>query len=353
MRQIKYISPSSFALFEQDRTEFYLRYCAEGRVPKIPQNHPMSIGSAFDAFVKNYLVGHLFGSVPDQFAIEAIFESQVEEQNRSWAFEHGESLFNAYRSSGALADLLIELSGAVADPRFEFSVESRIAHSAHPLGIPLLGKPDAYCKLSDRALIIDWKVNGFCASASRPVSPKKGYTRLRESRAVGAFGSNGFGSNGFGSNGFKSHKDCQIMGINGINVNIASTLDTVDVGWASQLCIYMWVLGEPIGTRAICGVEQLCCAGEERCAPLRVASHRSCISAAFQTALLDRLALMWTAITTGHIFDRLSRADSDSRCHMLDLQNIAYSTECVGFEDLKGVKRNEANEEWFKTTTRG
>jgi len=320
MRQIKYLSPTSIALWERDRTEFYLRYCAENRPPKIPQTHPMAIGSAFDAFVKNYIVGALLGSTPAQFEIEAIFEQQVESQNRDWALLHGERLFNAYQASGALADLMLELSQAITEPRFEFEIESRIPHERHIDGIPLLGKPDAHAKLKGgHTLTIDWKVNGYCSNS--PVSPKKGYIKERPSG--------------------KSHRDCQTMMIGGIPVNIAQKLEDVDKDFATQLCIYMWVLGEVVPTGSIAGIEQVCCTGHEQTLGTRFASHRMKIGHPFQLSLLDRIATIWDYIQRGWIFTELSLQDSQTRGAMLDLQYLAY------------LEASTPQDKWFQDITRG
>jgi len=328
MRQIKYLSPTSLSLWDSDRTEFYLRYCADNRPPRTPQTRPMAIGAAFDAFVKNYLVGALGAGDDEQFSIEKIFEAQVEPQNRDWGLEHGERLFNEYRRLGAVSDLMLEMSnsgaisgGATDAVRFEFTVENRIGHSVYADGIPILGKPDCHIRLADASLVIDWKVNGYCGS--KPTSPKKGYVKERPSG--------------------KQHRDCQTMVINGITTNIGLTLDQVDEAFATQLCMYMWVLGEPIPTKALVGIEQLACAGLETSVGLRVASHRCRISDNFQLSLLSRLVAAWDKIQQGWIFTDLSFADNVARCEMLDHYYEAYVP-------MEGS--NEQHEEWFRTITR-
>ena len=330
MREIKYLSPTSLSLFESDRMEFYLRYCAENRPPRMPQNHAMAIGSAFDAFVKNYIVGAL--GIPDptgQFAIETIFESQVEPQNRDWALEHGVKVFEQYQKCGALADLMIELASASTTPRFEFTVESRIAHTRYADGVPILGKPDCHFTLpavdgQPRTLTVDWKVNGYCAE--RPVSPKKGYVKCR---AVGEVS--------------KQHRECQTMRIGGIDTNISFNLEDIDPSWAAQTCMYMWVLGEPIPTRSLTGIEQLACRGGESALGLRVASHRMRIGEAFQLSLISRIVAAWDAIQRGHIFTELSFEESRARCLTLDSYYEAYTPTEGG---------NTKHEEWFRTITR-
>jgi hypothetical protein len=278
----------------------------------------MAIGSAFDAFVKNYLAHNLFGECPPQFEIEKIFEDQVEPQHRDWAFENGEYVFECYKKTGALADLMIELSAAVKGSlRMEFTLEGRIAHEKHVDGIPLLGKPDCHVDLASGGMLtLDWKVNGYCAT--RPTSPKRGYVCLREPDGKRVM-----------------HKDCQAMMISGINTNIATTLDQIDESWATQLAIYKWILGEPIPTKGIVGIEQIVCVPQASGRPLiRVASHRMRIDCGWQLSLLNTIASIWDAIQSGTVV-------SPERALMLDEQYKAYSTD------------GTPNDDWFQKAMRG
>ena len=136
MRIPKYLSPSSLGTWEADQEEFYLRYLADKRPPRMPQTQPMSIGSAFDAYVKSYYHKVLFNTVDPEFEFDTIFINQVEEHNRDWALVAGKYAFDAYQTSGALADLLNELQKSQSDPRFEFTLQDEF------MGVPLLGKPD-------------------------------------------------------------------------------------------------------------------------------------------------------------------------------------------------------------------
>ena len=52
MRQPEHLSYSSFSLWYKDRDEFFIRYLAETKAPRLPQERYMSIGSAFDAYAK-------------------------------------------------------------------------------------------------------------------------------------------------------------------------------------------------------------------------------------------------------------------------------------------------------------
>lgn len=137
MRRPRYLSPTQLQTWLRSPDEYYLAYLTDVAPPRFPQTQAMSIGSAFDAFIKSYLMQMLYGKVEPDFEITTLFEQQVEEQHRDWAWEHGRKVFDEYKSSGALADLMIELREAVA-PKFEITVQKTLD------GVPLLGKPDIY-----------------------------------------------------------------------------------------------------------------------------------------------------------------------------------------------------------------
>ncbi|KKL53800.1 hypothetical protein LCGC14_2271830, partial [marine sediment metagenome] len=221
MRIPEYLSPTSISLWQKDEELFYQRYLSENRLAREPQTRPMSIGSAFDAFAKSYLHEKLFGKGADpQYSKEAIFEEQVQSRNRDWAWENGEFVFEAYKQSGCLADMMLELTGSVGDPRFEFTIKDTVTTQIGE--IPLLGKPDIFFTNNEGArVILDWKVNGYCAKSLK--SPMKGYVKLREK----------------GKN-VKMHKDCCLLKVHGMYINVAMNLENGDKSWADQLAIYSW-----------------------------------------------------------------------------------------------------------------
>lgn len=330
MREVKYLSPTSLRLFEEDRTEFYLRYLADERPPRMKQTQPMSIGSAFDARVKSHLVRNLRGDMDPEFEFDTLFANQVEPHNRDWALKASAYVMNAYVKSGALADLMIELEQALHEPRFEFTIEDRVSHMNYDMAVPFLGKPDVYFVTRDGGQVVyDWKVNGFCGK--RPTSPKKGYLIVRDGYS-GAKESRGNG---------KQHKDTQPMVVNGLTINIAHHLEDIDIDWALQLAIYGWVLGEELGSKFIVGIDQIVSKGLQDPWPLlRVASFRNHISEVFQHDVFTRAVAAWTAIQTGYIFDNLPREESDARCLLLDDYHKAF-------------EGDGKNEEWFREIMRG
>lgn len=62
MRKPDYISPTALKLYRDNRDEYYLRYLADTKSPRDGQTQPMSIGSAFDAYVKSDIHTKLFGA---------------------------------------------------------------------------------------------------------------------------------------------------------------------------------------------------------------------------------------------------------------------------------------------------
>ena len=320
MRIPKFLSPSSIDLFYKDRSEFYLKYLADNRPPKIPQTRPMSIGSAFDAFAKSYMAKNLFGEVRPQFEARKIFEEQVEPQNRDWAWENGMHVFGMYLKNGAMGDLMLELEAASEEPRFEFTVEDRVTHSSSFEGVPLLGKPDVYFKTKDGyGIVYDFKVNGYCSKGN--TSPKPGYVWLRD------------------SGGKKpAHKKALPLGDHGgIQYNTAQNLEDIDEQWATQLAIYGWLLGEPICSEFLTGIEQIVGKETDDKPSIRCASHRVLVSCQFQQVLFERIKHAWTTIHSGHIFDNLTKEESDKRCAVLDDYHKAFGGE---------------QDDWFQEVTR-
>src|SRR3990167_884900 len=172
MRIPKSLSYSSMSLWYKDQDEFYIRYLADHAAPRLPQEQPAAVGSAFDAYVKAQLNWHLYGrAMARQFEFPAIFESQVEPQNRDFALKAGKHVFKAYKLCGAYDDLLKQLQQSVEPTRFEFKVDGLIR------GVPFTGKPDCRFVLDlwqgRIPCIYDWKVRGYCSKYG--ASPAKGY----------------------------------------------------------------------------------------------------------------------------------------------------------------------------------
>lgn len=320
MRTPEYLSPTSISLWESDREEFYVKYLANHRPPRMPQTLPMSVGSAFDAFVKNCLVVHVYGGLQNhpEFELDAIFEEQVEPQNRTFAKVAGQRVFDQYRYSGALSDLMLDIDKAVENPRFEFTLLTKFE------GVPLMGKPDCSYVVetpskTKQTIIRDFKVNGYCGQ--RRLSPKKGYLRVRD-------GWRPTDANPENRNNHGQHKDACPMVVGGVLLNISHFIEDIDPTWARQLVIYAWQMGAVVGGPFFVGIEQAFRHGGDADGPLmRFASSMCRSSTVFQTTLLAQIKQMWGQIQSGWIFDNLSREENDIRCNILDEQGKAFESD--------------------------
>lgn len=315
MRIPTYLSPSSLAMFEKSPEEWYLQRGSEARAPRFPQTKPMSIGSAFDAYVKSAMYETLFGAGADpRFEFDAIFTSQVEEHNRDWAKENGKYVFDCYQQCGAYNELLELLQQSKYSPQFEFTATGTIG------GVPLLGKPDLrFVHSSGAHVILDWKVSGYCSKT--PTSPCKNYRLVRDCwDASVAKATRGAGT---------PHKDYQPIVWKGVEIH-AGWLEDANPDWSDQLAIYAWMLGEPVGNEdvVVC-IDQLCGKPAAFEYPLlRVANNRSRISSDYQHKLLARLTKCWEAISSGNIFNDLTPEENAERLEVLDRQAImANSTD--------------------------
>jgi hypothetical protein len=301
MRMPKYLSPTSLALFYQDRSKFYITYLCETRTPRDPQTEPMAVGSAFDAKVKSFLVERLIGKRPE-FEFDTIFNQQVEPQNRDAARAAGDEVFHHYCTLGAMADLLLDLEGCIGQPRFEASIEAPVTSQLVIGAVPFLGKPDIYFITKKGARVIfDWKVNGYYSAHN--VSPKPGYIRQRTKDS---------------KNG-RSHDKAMVMDFNGVKISTMHPLCTVDKGWAAQLSIYAWLLGEAIGAQFITAIDQIAVGRDSlQNREFRIAQHRAVVTEKFQSDVFIKAHKAWHIIQSGHIFDQLTREESDRQCKMLD-----------------------------------
>lgn len=307
MRKPEYISPSALFVFEKSPEQYYIQYLCDTRTPRMPQNNAMAAGSAFDAYVKSYLHDVIYHNNDPKYQLQNLFEAQVEPQCRTEAWGVGAYLFDEYKRSGALSDLMLELNSAVDEPRFEFDLKGTIEHSREgvtggKMGVVLMGKPDLRIINAEGAHVIyDWKVNGYYSNWN--ISPKPGYVQLRQ-------------------NGIRkgAHKDCYLKNVNGIQINSSSYLEDIDMDWATQLSTYGWLLGEPVGAEVIVGIEQLCCKKTERRPEIRVASHRTRVRQKTQYDIIARYQNLWSILNTEpfYFFRDMSFEESKLKCQMLD-----------------------------------
>lgn len=298
----KYISPSSLALWESNRTEFYTRYLSPVRRPRAPQEDYMAMGSAFDAFVKSAIHTAVFGVAQtkgSKFEFETLFETQVEPHVRDVCLERSRDLWDQYQGSGSYAFLLADILASPYAPQMEFTSEAEIQ------GVPISGKPDLrYITKNHIHVLGDWKVNGSMSKTG--ASPVQGYKIAR--------------NNYDAKKPTEVHPKYKPLTFKDLEINEAY-LNEFSTDWADQLAMYGWTCGEPVGSEEfVIRMEQVACR-PVKTRPLpraKFATHMSRIEGRYQEQLIHRLHDCWNTIQSGHIFTDMSREESDERCEMLD-----------------------------------
>jgi hypothetical protein len=317
MRLPKHLSHSGFSLWEKNPDEFYLKYLSDRRPPRVLQDRPAAAGSAFDAYVKSALHAAIYGIGFDpKYQFQALFEAQVEPQNRDWASAEGKYIFDCYVRSGFYGEFLELLITTKQPPRFEFSVEAIIN------GVPFSGKPDCrFVTPGGVNVVHDWKVNGYCSKY--PTSPHRSYMCCRD----------GFISAKPSINPNAEHKEFLAYRHGDLTIN-ATYLEAANTSWADQLSLYGWALGEKIGDEnVVLSVHQIVAKPILDQRPqLRVAQYRARVKAIYQHELVARLKRCWDAIVTGHVFLNLSREDSDARCQVLDETAVGLQSDGSSLE---------------------
>jgi len=297
----KFISPSALSQWRENQEQYYCRYLAVDRVDKQPQNKAMSVGSAFDAYVKSWLYQRIFNR-KDEFDFDTIFTKQVEQQNRDFAIKAGAQCFIAYKQSGSLLEIFKLLEKAT-NVRFEFTATGQVEPETGLLygvvkvpeqlktnnPVVLLGKPDLNFVYHESNCTLDWKVNGFCSANGK--TPTPGY--------VDCAG--------------RMHKDCSLEYIKDMPVNRDHNIEIQEPSWATQIATYSWLTGSEVGSEFIALVDQVACKPGD----IRIAKHRCRISKAFQEISYKAYQELWDCIHSGHIFKNMSREESEQRCDIL------------------------------------
>ena len=204
--RLRYISPSSLALWKSNREDWALKYLT--RRDREPQTAAMGVGSYFDWKVKTAVM-RLLGLDWDT---DYEYTQSLEPQNRvegCTAVTVGERVWQNYVSNGGWTSLLemvrVSDSGICvcektimgllpssgegfwyqkSDPRYVGLdyIDRRVvmsgsrgqdAGNGDPRNAVLMGKPDLWFTVDGVLVILDWKVNGLLSRAK--MSPKAGY----------------------------------------------------------------------------------------------------------------------------------------------------------------------------------
>jgi len=193
------LSPSALNLWLTDKREFLCRYLGKSG---FVQSLPMAVGSAFDSVVKSRLLG------------TEIEWNGIEIPEKGSAYAAGLECMKVYEADGGWAELLRLIGGRPFDVGVDKKVEIN--------GVWFRIKPDL---VIDGWLVLDWKVSGYCSSAS----PQPGYL---------------------------GHKDCMLGYHEGIMCDVSGQLWRKR-DWALQLLLYSWGMVGEVTDKALGCIDQL------------------------------------------------------------------------------------------------
>lgn len=292
MRKPKYLSPSSFNMYVEDREEFCRRYICDTIPPREAPNQAMLIGSGFDAFVKHALHEIFIGPCD----LVELFNSQVSDYHTE-IWEIGSNLFNLYKEVGAYDALLQDMEGST-EHGFEVS-----KNGDNP--VPIFGYIDCiYRHRNGKVVILDWKCTNYHA---KRVSPLKYYTVEYPS--------------------MRSHKGVEPVTEDGILLQRDYCFSLTQPKWATQLAMYELMLGEP----CILQIDQVL--GKDR-----VVTYRGGVSEDFKNNIKNNLLSAWDNVSTGHLFPDLEKSESDGIIERLERFNLMKQTNNPLMSVIKGVR---------------
>jgi hypothetical protein len=289
MRELKYFSPSSYLMYRDDVDRFVEQYLIDLPRSNDPPSIQMSIGSAFDAFVKSNLAKKFYeGEAYAPYQLETIFNKQVSEEHREEAWKIGKFLYEQYVDQGGFHALLSDMEGNLGPIYFEREAQASVRM---PSGryVPFKGFPDcSYINKHNKLVILDWKCNGYCSS--KRTSPKKHYVISRPDNT--------------------SHKKITPTVKYDLTVVEDHCFSEVDMKWAIQLTIYSWLLGRPIGDDTVFQIEQLLM---EPGPAVRCITYRGFTTPEFQIELANEIDAAWHSLKDGYIYRHLTRQESDAK----------------------------------------
>jgi len=315
MRRPRFLSPSSKARWQTNRTGFYLKYLAEVKMDREPQANFMGVGSGFDARVKSEIMERTYGKTMmagSAYHFETLFESQVEPHHRTICKTVSTLVWESYVASGAFKALWKDIEASPQAPMMEQGIEGTIA------GVPLKGYPDlVYIEVCSLMKII-----ADLTGASLP----QGYMICRDGWTEGK-------PSPQNSKAHKKHSDLEIgcqqssllaaWGIHPKKLIIGlDYLEDFSLDWADQMSTYAWLLGSKVGAEDyVVRIESGACRTSARNGfRVKWGTHMNKVSSPHQIQLMADYKKIWSAIKSRHIFEDMSKEDNDARCEVLEMQ---------------------------------
>ena len=334
LKMPRYYSPSQLGLFRSDRREYFLRYLC--KMPRQPQTKAMALGGVFDCFCKEMIALRVYGRNDVRcgsggehdldFMIDHAIDSAMPDADRSELIDLAAGLFERYRSSGHFGLLLKDVV-AGTDVQMEQTVYHTVK-SHEPSAdedFTVLGKPDLSFWRGGVLHVYDWKVNGMWSKAG--IGPLKDFVRCSP-RTVAS------------SKVGVEHKNVVMV------PHASGTLVNAGGFGADAYALQLATYGLALGGRGsiIAAIEQVSCkpvgarykgdpfSGPASAGPKAVHFVTVC-GALSLGGVEDAYRSMHRVLSSGHIFDDVSRGESDDIVGALTLeaQGLLGDAELMGF----------------------
>jgi len=251
-RQMLYVSPSMFLKWRMCQQKVYLSRLAGHTYPEADRSYPASVGTAFDAFIKDYIAKKR-GMISPVLQLDFLLKGLSKE-----SIEHGRIIAKAYIISEWIKPLL-----EAKDLKLEQEVYANFG------GIPILGRIDAI--IND--IPLDWKVRGI--RSVNKMYPTKGYGERYEYD-------------------LSTDKGTKVIYLANQKVPQDIPLELRNEDWAIQLLFYNWLVRSTPYKFQIHEIVQ-------QDNKLIFVNHEYIITLAFSNKIKAELDQMWKCIA-GHLY---------------------------------------------------
>jgi len=288
-RQLPYISPSTFLKWQSCQHRVYLSRLAGFKYKHEPQGLAAAYGSAFDSFIKGHIAKEL-NIKTKVLTTEHLLRQTVDKQHQDVAIPMGKYIAEEYLKLGIIDEFI--------KPEVKLDQELYGMHNA----IPILGQLD----MIPNDMPFDWKTGGFTSYKGR--YPKKGWWK-------------------------KWVLNVKTGDIKEYESHDEKPLDKIDTFWATQMCMYDWLLHNPERPYIIHEIVQ-------HANKISFVIYRGNISQEFNDTLENQVAAMWSNITNdmyhAHI---LEPTPSRWVCHKFGVL-CEVSEECIFYQRTLGDPSN-------------
>lgn len=249
-RQITHISPSTFADWKRCQYKVYLKKQSGEILPTFKSSLAMTIGIAFDAFIKDYIAKKR-GIRSPLLDLNYMLTKSIPEELREESIKQGREIAKIYIELG-LAKPYLE---NIYDILLEQELYAQINH------VPILGQLDMIVN----GIPFDWKTRGF---ENNRAYPHKGW-----------------------------HRHVKYNTRDGSHVLIGEdphiSMEDKNTPWAIQMMFYNWLVGNEV--KRTYYIHEICKCDDY----IHFVLHKGEISCAFELYLIKDLKLMWEHITNG------------------------------------------------------